>query len=229
MTKHTIPPLDARTRRQSVTETLRKLIIDGELPPGEQVNQVLIAEQLGVSRGPLREALAQLEEEGLIKNVPYKGTFVTTISGEYIAELYSIRRVLEIFAVQQAAEHASSEDIAALRAILAQMYTAAEADDITRMSDLDIQFHTLIFRSAHHTMLLQLWKSLEMGVRRCLVLRHRIYQSPRDVIGTHPDILAAIEAHDGEQAGHIIEAHIREAGELLYQSWSRVQQDKEEP
>jgi DNA-binding GntR family transcriptional regulator len=226
MTKSTFLPVDARTLRQSVTEAIRQVILQGDLLPGAQVNQAQIAEQLGVSRGPVREALGQLEEEGLIKNVPYKGTFVTEITGEYITELYSVRRVIETFAVRQAALRAAPEDLIALRNVLNEMYATAELDDMARMGTLDIHFHYLIISAAHHSLLLQIWKSIEMGVRRCLALRHRIYRRSVDVIGTHPDILAALEAGDAERAGAILDVHIAEAGEHLLRSWAQAQADE---
>lgn len=226
MIKTALHPVDARTLRQSVTEAIRQVILQGNLLPGEQVNQAQIAEQLGVSRGPVREALGQLEEEGLIKNVPYKGTYVTEITGEYIHELYSIRRVIETFAVRQAAERANAADLVELRSVLNEMYRVAELDDMIQMGTLDIQFHYLICRSAHHSMLLQMWKSIEMGVRRCLSLRHRIYREAGDVIGTHPDILAAVEAGNAELAAEILGLHITEAGEHLHCSWVQVQKEE---
>lgn len=220
--RNPLNPVDPRTLRQSVTQALRRGILEGDLLPGDQINQVQIAEQLGVSRGPVREALGQLEEEGLIKNVPYKGTYVTEITGEYITELYSIRHVIETFASRQAATRATEEDLADLRAVINEMYVTAEHSTIADMGALDIQFHYLICRSAHHSLLLQIWKSIEIGVRRCLALRHRIYARPADVIGTHPNILAAIEAGEAEQAANILGLHITEAGELLYNSWVRA-------
>ncbi|GAB4431472.1 MAG: GntR family transcriptional regulator [Chloroflexi bacterium OHK40] len=225
--KRPLHPVDARTLRQSVTEAIREGILQGDLLPGAQVNQAQIAEQLGVSRGPVREALGQLEEEGLIKNVPYKGTYVTEITGEYISELYSIRRVIETFAVRQAVERATPQDMAELRALLAEMYATAEHDDIVQMGKLDIQFHYVICRSAHHSLLMQMWKSIEIGVRRCLALRHKIYRSAADVIGTHPDIVAAIEAGEADRAATILATHIDEAGEHLYRSWARSQSEED--
>lgn len=221
MAKTQLHPVDARTLRQSVTEAIRQGILQGDLLPGAQVNQAQIAEQLGVSRGPVREALGQLEEEGLIKNVPYKGTYVTEITADYITELYSIRRVIETFAARQAAERATPDDLAELRSVLNEMYSTAEQADMSSMGTLDIQFHYLICRSAHHSMLLQMWKSIAIGVRRCLALRHRIYRSPAEVIGTHPDILTAIEAGDADRACDILGTHITEAGQHLLRSWAR--------
>lgn len=211
--------LDPRTLRTSVTEAIRQVILDGTLLPGEQVNQAHIAEQLGVSRGPVREALGQLEEEGLIKNIPYKGTFVTEITSDYVAELYSLRRVLETFAIQRAVERATPSNLETLRLIVANMREAAEAGDSLRLGQLDITFHYEICHSAHHMLLMQMWKSIEMGVRRCLALRHRIYRDPRDIVGTHPDILAALETGDAALASRLLDAHIKEAGDLLQASW----------
>ncbi len=215
--------MDARTLRTSVTEAIRQVILDGGLMPGEQVNQAHIAEQLGVSRGPVREALGQLEEEGLIKNIPYKGTFVTEITPTYIAELYSIRRVLETFAIRCAVGQITTEELARLREIIEEMRAAAGAGQVDRLGELDIQFHYMICCSARHSLLKQIWKSIEIGVRRCLTLRHRIYHNLFDVIGTHPDIVDALEAGDGERASQLLDSHIKEAGDLLHGLWDEVQ------
>jgi DNA-binding GntR family transcriptional regulator len=223
MMNSSFQPVDARTLRQSVTEAIRQVILQGDLLPGAQINQAQIAERLGVSRGPVREALGQLEEEGLIKNVPYKGTYVTEITGEYIRELYGIRRVIEVFAVEQACVRATGADLADLESVLEGMYIAAEARDLVRMGTLDIQFHYAIIRSARHSMLLQIWKSIEMGVRRCLALRHRFYGDPADVIGTHPDIVRALSDRDPQRTAAILGLHIADAGDSVLREWVTAQ------
>jgi DNA-binding GntR family transcriptional regulator len=220
MSDDSFRPISPNTLRNSATETIRRAIIEGILLPGEQVNQAQIAEKLGISRGPIREALSQLDKEGLIRNVPYKGTFVTEVTPTYIEELYSIRRVLEGFAVRCLIERANPQDLEELRTIVAEMQEAANATDAACLSELDLRFHHLICRSAHHDLLMQMWESIEIGVRRFLILRHRIYEDPHDIVGTHPDILAAIEARDVDRASQFLDAHIQEAGELLYRFWS---------
>ena len=212
-------PVESKTLSESVTDSIRRAIFSGDLQAGQQVNQAQIAEQLGTSRGPVREALRQLEEEGLIQNVPYKGTFVIDISPEYIEELYGVRRVLEVFAIRRASERASREDLDALRATVAQMRQAAEASDLDLTRELDLWFHHLICQSAHHSLLLQLWKSKEAGVRLCLAHGHSAYKDPREIIGTHPDILAALESRDVEQAAQLLDQHIKVAGDAIYHSW----------
>lgn len=216
-------PLHHQTLRGGVVDTIRRAILDGVLQPGDQVNQLQIAEKLGVSRGPVREALGQLEEEGLIRNIPYKGTFVTEITPAYIGELYGIRRVLEGFAIQRVAER-GAEPQPALGRIVEQMRSAADAGE-QQLAELDIAFHAEICISARHVLLLQMWKGIEIGVRRCLALRHRFYHDPREILGTHPHILAALEAGDAAEAGRLLDQHIREAGELLLRSWQQAESE----
>ena len=222
MTHDTFQPLEQRTLRNNVTDRIRRAILDGTLAPGAQVNQLLIAEQMGVSRGPVREALGQLEEEGLIRNVPYKGTFVNEVTLTFIEELYSIRRLLEVFAIRRATERSDAEMQQACRKIVDEMHEAADANDTDRLRELDLRFHALICLNAQHGFLMQMWKSIETGVRRCLAMRHSIYDDPHDIIGSHPDILAAMEAHDAERAGQLLDTHIKEAGELLARAWSKA-------
>jgi len=213
--------LEPKTLRENVVNSIRKAILDGELAPGEKINQPLIAEKMGVSRGPVREALGQLEEEGLLRNIPYKGTFVTDITPNYIDELYSIRRVLEVFAARRMIEHANPEILQKAKAIVAEMNWAANAQDVDRLTALDLDFHSLICQGAEHTLLTQMWKSIQVGVRRCLALRHRIYSNPIDIIGSHPDILVAFETKDAERASQLLDQHIKEAGELLREAWAQ--------
>jgi len=212
--------LEPKTLRENAQNCIRRAILDGDLAPGEQINQQQIAEKMGVSRGPIREALGQLEEEGLLRNVPYKGTFVTEITPVYIDELYSIRRVLEVFAVRRMIERADPEVLQKAQAILAAMNEVANTQDVNHLTELDLDFHSLICQGAQNAFLMQMWKSIQTGVRRCLALRHGIYENPRDIIGTHPDILVALESNDAERASRLLDQHIKEAGELLQRVWS---------
>jgi DNA-binding GntR family transcriptional regulator len=212
-------PINQHTLRKSVTDSMRQAIVGGVLRPGEQINQVDVASRLRVSRAPVREALRQLEEEGLVLNLPHKGTFVTEITTSDIEEVYSVRRVLENFAIQRAIEQVSDDDLNALSEIVSEMAKAAEIPDASLLRDLDLQFHLTICKCAHHQLLLQLWKSIEVRVRRVVALRHGIYKDPRDIVGSHPDILKAIQAKDVERAANLMDIHIREAGELLLAAW----------
>lgn len=215
-----LQPVDIYTLRTRVTESVRNAILQGVLVPGGQVNQAQIAAKLGISRGPLREALRQLEEEGLVQSYPHKGTFVTEITPAYIEEVYSIRRVLETFAVKRMIEYNNPQVLQELREIVADMLNAAETGDTHQLNELDFQFHNAILLGAQHSLLMQLWKSIEVGVRRMVVLRHGIYENLYEIVGNHPNLLAAIEVRDALLASQLLDTHIREAGEKVHAAWS---------
>jgi len=222
MDQDPLQPVDINTLRTRVTDSVRNAILQGVLLPGGQVNQAQIAAKLGISRGPLREALRQLEEEGLVQSYPHKGTFVTEITPAYIEEVYSIRRVLETFAVRRMVEYNDPQVFEQLRNIVTAMLRAAESGDGHQLNELDFEFHNAILLGAQHSLLMQLWKSIEVGVRRVVVLRHGIYDNLYEIVGNHPDLLAAIEARDGELAAQLLDTHIREAGEKVYAAWSEI-------
>lgn len=211
-----IPP---KTLRGNVVDVLRAAIISGGLRPGSFINQADLARQLGISRSPLREALGQLEEEGLIIIIPYKGAYVTDLPIEFIDELFTLRAVLEAFGVRRAAALATAEDIAHLRGLLAHMQAAAAEGDSHALTEADLAFHRAIVTLADHALLLQTWKGLETRMRRMLSHRDQFYPSPYDVIGTHPDLVAALEAHDADRAAAVIRAHILDAREVILKTW----------
>ena len=107
-----VNPVKPTTLKANVTEVLRQLIIDGTLAPGEEFNQAQIAEHLGVSRGPIREALGQLEQEGLVQSVPYKGVIVTPLTRKYLTEIYSVRTALELLGLEYSVEHIGADELA---------------------------------------------------------------------------------------------------------------------
>ena len=223
MVSDSLAPVDSKTLRENIITSLREGILDGVLEPGSQLNQVAIAEELKVSRAPVREALSQLEQEGLVRNVPRRGTFVTDMSPTYIDELYSVRRVLEGFAVRRLAGHPDVEQIARLRSILEELQNAASRENQRELADIDLRFHAEIIAGAHNALLSKIWQSIETGVRRCVGIRHRIYGNLIEIVGTHPDIVNAIEASDTQAACELLDTHIREAGEILQVLWSSRQ------
>ena len=169
--------LEARTIKENVTNLLREAIVDGSLAEGEELNQAQMAERLGISRGPLREALGQLEQEGLIHSVPYKGVVVTSLTATYVRELYSLRGALETFALRVGIERDDPADVAKLRDIVDAMRDAASDGDDRELARLDLKFHSSIIHMARHDLLERTWGPLKIGVRRCLRTRHRIYAS----------------------------------------------------
>jgi DNA-binding GntR family transcriptional regulator len=219
MSAEKLARIEVRTLKEDITAILRRSIIDGSIAPGSELNQAQIAEQLGVSRGPLREALGQLEHEGLIESIPYKGVVVTPLTRQYVEELFSVRTVLENLAIQRAVERVTPADVNKLNAIVEEMRAAAQANDLQRLGMLDLAFHEHIVRMAQHGLLLKLWKLLEIGVQRCLHARYRRYASPELIIGSHPAIIEAIAGGNKRTAVTVLHEHIAEAAERVLEDF----------
>jgi DNA-binding GntR family transcriptional regulator len=211
MNLESLDRIEPRTLKENVTEILRQSIIDGTFPPGTEFNQAQIAERLGISRGPIREALGQLEQEGLIESTPYKGVVVTQLTHRYVEELYSVRTALETLALDRAIDRMTLEDLRHLNRIVEEMRNAARAENLARLTELDLAFHEHILRTADHQLALKLWKVLEVGVRRCLGIRHKIYTFLDEIVGSHPTLVTAIEARDKSRAIQILHEHIAES------------------
>lgn len=199
------------TLRDQVAQQIRRAIVEGELKPGGQVNQAQIAAQLEVSRAVVREALAQLEEEGLIDNIPYRGTFVKKITPLFVEELFGVRRVLEAFAVRLFIERAQEDDLAALRENVAKSQQLESSLTREESVNLDLSFHFIIFTGTHHSVLLDMWRSIETGLRLCVAQGHQAVSAAQGRIGMHSAILSAVENRDIEQACQLMEDHINQA------------------
>jgi DNA-binding GntR family transcriptional regulator len=215
MTIEKLARVETSTLKENVLNILRQSIVNGTLAPGSEINQAHIAEQLGVSRGPLREALGQLEHEGLVESTPYKGVVVTPLTRQHVEELYSVRAVLENLAIRRAIDFARPEDLDELGRIVDEMRAAALAQDAERLSVLDLGFHEYIVNMARHSLLKKLWKMLEVNLQRCLNARHQRYESLDLVVGSHPEIVVAIAAKDKNEASRILRIHMAEWAEQI--------------
>lgn len=219
MTKEKLAPIAPRTLKENVTDSLRESIINGTLAPGTELNQAQIAEELGVSRGPVREAMGRLEQEGLIRTVAYKRVFITPMNRRYVEELYSVRAALETMALERGLERLTPNHLKQLERIVGQMRTAARNHQQDTLVDLDLKFHEQIVRMADHNLALNLWQQLAVGVKRCLHTRHRIYTFLDEVVGSHPTIVTAIADRDRQSAVHILQEHITESAEAIIRGW----------
>ena len=208
-------PFEARTLKDDVTQLLRQAIVDGTFTAGSELNQAQIAGKLGISRGPVREALGRLEQEGLIRSIPYKGVVVTSLTPTHVRELYSLRGALETFAVRLGIERNDPSDIAKLRTVVEEMRGAAQTGSRKELARLDLKFHSSLIHMARHDLLERTWEPLKVGVQRCLHTRHKIYTSLEEVVGSHPELIQAIEARETERATFILQGHILEAGERI--------------
>lgn len=178
-----IEPVKRRTFREQIAESLRTLIMSGELAPGSQIIEADLADRFGVSRGPLREALRQLIEDGLLVTVPYTGTHVVDLSLKDIREIYSLRTALEIFAFEQVWGRCDDRFADELnRRHDALLQSIAEGDDEKSILN-ELSLHSCVYEFSGHQLLLDTW----MGLRGKLQLYWAAHHRAHGRRGPHPD------------------------------------------
>jgi DNA-binding GntR family transcriptional regulator len=192
-----------------VYERLRLTIVDGELAPGARVVELEIANSMGTSQGPVREALQRLEREGLVQRQAHSATFVTEFSVDEMYELFSIRSVIEGFAIQRAVARITDEQCARLETLVNLMREAGLRDDMLTLTESDLQFHRLICQWSGSATLQRAWEPLYSQIQRFVVRTHKNYfASLTDIADTHMPIVQALRQHDEQNVTRLIQEHV---------------------
>jgi DNA-binding GntR family transcriptional regulator len=204
-----------RTMAEAALERLREAIILGEIRPGTHLRLEEVAQQLGMSISPIREAVRQLEALGLAEHVPHHGAKVVRLEVEELRELFSIRLALEGMAVRRAAELFRAEDEAAARAHLAAYDEARHRGDTRAAMREHTAFHFTLYEAAQSGWLVRLirpaWDSCER-YRPVLMAEQGAMQDRHEELDG--ELLAACEAHDAERAAAALRAHLELASEI---------------
>lgn len=209
MTTEPLSRLTQGSRGDGVAAALRQAITDGRMQPGDRLLEIDLAKQLGTSRGPVREALRQLEAEGLVVSYPYRGTMVADVSQDEIEEvLVPIRLIIERFAFRRAMPLITADDVAALAALCADMRKAAEDGDTERLADDDIRFHELVIERSGQTHCLQLWRTIQPRVRAYFRRDAAGHESTYAVAEQHEELLAALTAGNELRLLSAVDEHI---------------------
>jgi DNA-binding GntR family transcriptional regulator len=182
--------LERTTTPEGVYRVLRAAILDGTVPPGGQLRERDIATDLGVSRSPLREALTRLEEEGLIVKIPFRGAFVMEVSAQEVAEIASIRLLVEPYAGELALEALRGAARPRLAQTIEDFNRATETNDIPASIDAHLQFHRLFYELSGHGVLRNLWNGWETKLRLYLMVDHRSYSNLVDIAVEHERLAA---------------------------------------
>lgn len=201
--------------RELVFESLREAIIKGRLHPGERLMEIQLAEELGVSRTPVREAIRKLELEGLVLMIPRKGAYVSQISMKDIADVFEIRRALEGLAARLAAERATEEEVERLERALVKISEVAEAEDLTGAVALDTDFHEELMQASHNPRLSQLVSNLREQIQRFRLTSLSQPGRVKLAVAEHRKIVDAIASHDAELAQNLAYEHIENAENSL--------------
>ena len=194
---------------QRVYDHLRAEILEGRLEPGTELIEVALAEQLGVSRGPLREAIGRLAAEGLVTVSPRRGAVVRSLSKEEFLELYQVREALERKAVQLAVPRLADEQFEELAALNEAMEAHARKNEVEAFFEANLAFHARLLEASGNGKLQELYRQLlgQLGRYRfrSLTLRGNLQRS----VSEHKAILRAAKRGDAERAARLMAEHIR--------------------
>jgi len=171
-----LKPIDDQTRRGQIVRQLRELIVSGQVPPGERLTETDLASRLGVSRAPLREAIRELVNSGLVVSVPYKGLFVRSITRRDLEELYSLRTALEQLAFRECWElrdTAACDDLKARNAELTRVVTAGT--EPRRAIELELALHSWCYELAGHSLLEQTWARMKSNLQFYFMLHQKAH------------------------------------------------------
>jgi DNA-binding GntR family transcriptional regulator len=199
------------TTPSGVYKVLRAAILDGTLLPGGQLTEAHIAADLGISRSPLREALTKLEEEGLVVKIPFRGAFVVEVSAEDIAEIASIRLLVEPYAAGLSAEALRGPQRARLLQIVETLNEATRNDDIPASIDAHLEFHRLFYECSGHSILKSMWSGWETKLRLYLSVDHRSYDDLHKVAEEHERLADLAVSGDVEEFRRELARHFRSA------------------
>ncbi|MBY3217694.1 GntR family transcriptional regulator [Rhizobium laguerreae] len=201
------------TFRAHIVDGLRNAILNGEIEPGSQVTESSLAEQFGVSRGPLREAMRQLIDEGLLVTVPYTGTHVVDLSVEDIREIYSMRVNLEIFAFELIWDRRDQSFHDGLRARHSALTHCIDAQDDAGSIHAELQLHGFAYEATGHKILLKTWESIRGRLQLYWAAHHRAHgiRGPRR--DGHDSYVSNALGNDFEAMRAEITSHMARGGQ----------------
>lgn len=194
--------------RDVVFNTLRQAILIGELKPGERLMEIHLADRLGVSRTPIREAIRKLELEGLVVMIPRKGAQVAKITEKNLKDVLEVRRALDMLAVRLACERMNEEDKAALGKACDEFAKVVKSNDTKEITEADVRFHDVILKSTGNDRLIQLVNNLaeQMYRYRLEYIKDSAYHDR--LVKEHEVIYQAIMDKDVEKAAAAVVLHI---------------------
>lgn len=194
--------------RDVVFNTLRNAILTGELSPGERLMEIKLADKLGVSRTPIREAIRKLELEGLVVNTPRKGAEVANISAEDLRDVLEVRRSLEVLAISLACEKMTEETLELLYENIDAFKHSIDAKATSDIASVDVTFHDIIYKSTGNNRLIQILNNISEQMYRYRFEYIKNKESWNRLVEEHMNIYEAIKNRDKDLAVKSILLHI---------------------
>ena len=207
-------PFNRSSLRAQIKDVILQRIVEGSLEPGSRIVETRVAQELGVSQGPVREALRDLEQLGCVVHEPHRGCSVRAFSLEELLEAFPVRAALEALAARLAAERITPRELAELEQLLERMRKAARRGDAHGQSQANASFHATIVRASRNRTLERQWQMLEPYSRTFLTVSRPgidlVYLSNR-----HAPILEALRRRDPPAAAEAMHEHLMGAAEML--------------
>ena len=217
MNELNIKPLPKnRTLKANVAAQLREAIINGDIPPRTKLVETQLSKILGVSRGPLREAIQQLVDQGLIENIPYTGTYVTDITVKNIQELYSFRTELERFAFTVIWDKRTPEFHENLKNQHDRLTKSIKSKDSTATIFEELELHSVVYNHCGHELLKETWQCLKSRLHLYFTLHQKAHNSSGPKIKAHDTYVKLA-------AGESLNAMLEHVSEHMNQGYSKVE------
>lgn len=194
--------------RDVVFNTLRQAILRGELKPGERLMEIRLANKLGVSRTPIREAIRKLELEGLVLMIPRKGAEVADITEKSLRDVLEVRKALEELAVQLTCDKITKEQIRELEQAAEQFKKTLKSNDITEIAEADVRFHDIIYLATDNQKLILLLNNLREQMYRYRIEYLKRADKYSQLLAEHEEIIRRIEKKQKKEAAEIVCKHI---------------------
>lgn len=198
-------PIEQTPLKLQIADRLRRAIVTGRLRPGTVLVETVLAEQLNVSRAPVREAVQILESDGLVETVAYKGKRVKPLTVREVVETCEMRTMYEVAAVRRILAHGTAVD--ALWEPCRAMEQAAAAGEREALVVADEAFHRMLIKLSDHQLLAQLWAGLYLRIHQIMSLRNDRDVNLADIAANHPPIVQTLAARDGALAERLIAEH----------------------
>lgn len=194
--------------RDVVFNTLRNAILTGDLEPGERLLEIKLADKLGVSRTPIREAIRKLELEGLVVITPRKSAEVARITKEDLRDVLEVRRVLECLAIELSCEKITDEIVGELESNLKEFQKAIKKNDIKEIAVTDVDFHEIIYKSTGNKRLIQILNNLREQMYRYRLEYIKDKETRENLVGEHRTIIDALSSGNSQEGKKAILKHI---------------------
>lgn len=210
------PEMQKGWLHQDAVAVLRRLILSGELPPGERLREIPISERLGVSRTPVREAFRTLAAEGLIDLLPNRSVEVSEINNEDAADAFAVLGVLEALAARFACERMPDEKIQTLAELQATMEDQFATADRVGYTETNRQIHELFVEGSENVALITAWRMILPRAQRARTLNNLDRRRWADAVREHRDMLSAIQKRDGDALADIIQEHFENGVQSIF-------------